>query len=577
MAFDGITIRAIVNELKKELTGARIYKIAQPENDELLLTFKCDTGVTKRLVLSVNPSLPLVYFTDENKQSPATAPNFCMLLRKHIQNGRIKSITQDGLERIIIFEIEHLDEMGDMCRKKLIVELMGKHSNIIFINDRGVIIDAIKHIPVTVSSVRQVLPGRDYFVPESTKKQNPLTEDFDGFKEKLLHKAGDKAKAIYTSYEGISPFYANEILVRAGLDGEEDNSLHNLEKLYASFEYSMELIRKAEFTYLTVYENGVPFEYSVLPLTGFSEDRKKYFDDISAMLLGFYKEKEIISRIRQRSTDLRKIVQTHLERDVRKYDLQLKQLKDTGKMDKYRIYGELLNTYGYDIREGEKEAEVLDYYTNERIRIPLDETLSPLKNSQRYFEKYQKLKRTREALTKLTEEVKSEMDHLESIQNSLDIARSQEDLSEIKEELILSGYIKRKGADKKKKAISKPLHYRTKEGFDIYVGKNNIQNEDITFNLANGGDWWFHAKKIPGSHVIVKSGGKELPDSVFEDAARLAAYYSKARGADKVEVDYVKRKEVKHPNGSKPGFVVYYTNYSMVIDTDISSLIILDD
>ena len=250
----------------------------------------------------------------------------------------------------------------------------------------------------------------------------------------------------------------------------------------------------------------------------------------------------------------------------------MKQLRDTEKMDKYKVYGELLNTYGYSARPGDKKIRVLNYYTNEEIDIPLDETKTALENAQKYFEKYNKMKRTYEALAALTVEVKAEIDHLESLQNSLEIAVSEDDLASIREEMVRSGYIRRKGGEKTPKLKSSPFHYITKEGFHIYVGKNNLQNEEITFNLANGNDWWFHAKKIPGSHVIVKTEGKELPDSVFEDAARLAAHYSKAKGADKVEVDYVRRKEVKHPNGSKPGFVVYYTNYSMLIDTEISHI-----
>ncbi len=592
MAFDGITIRAVVTEFHKTLPGSRLYKIAQPEEDELLLTFKCDKGVTKRLVLSANASLPLAYFTEENKASPATAPNFCMLLRKHIQNGRILSVTQPGLERIIHFSVEHLDEMGDLRKKTLIVELMGKHSNIIFVNEEGMILDAIKHIPASVSSVRQVLPGREYFLPEGNRKDHPLEETEEGFLSKIGKKPLSAAKAIYTTYEGISPFYAGMICTAAGIDADApvsslkglhnaDNSLHNdingLHKLYESFSASMTAIREERFVPRIVYDNGVPFEYAVLPLAGYPEESVKCFDDVSSMLLSYYREKEIVSRIRQRSTDLRKIVQTILERDVKKYDLQRKQLQDTEKADKYRICGELLNTYGYDIPEGADKAELPNYYTNETLVVTLDPTLSAKQNAQKYFDRYNKMKRTREALTTLTEEVKQEIDHLLSLQNALDIARTVEDLSEIREEMTVSGYIRRRAGDKKKPARSKPLHYRTKEGFDIYVGKNNLQNEYITFELANGGDWWFHAKKIPGSHVIVKTEGKELPDSVFEDAAALAAHYSKAEGADKVEVDYVKRKEVKHPNGSKPGFVVYYTNYSMLIGTDISHLVLLDD
>lgn len=596
MAFDGITVSCLVKELNDNILNGRIAKIAQPESDELLLTIKGISEGQKRLLISASASLPLIYFTENNKPSPITAPNFCMLLRKHISNGRITQISQPSLERVIFITIEHLDEMGDLRHKKLAIELMGKHSNIIFINEDNIIIDAIKHIPSSVSSVREVLPGREYFIPETTDKADPLTEDYDGFSHRILKSNMPIFKAIYSNYTGISPFFSQELCYEALIDGdmstdslknskdspcilegmpaefldnEETSSLH---MLFNCFTNAMESIKCGEYEPQIVYENGVPQEYSVLPLMSYQTDNKINYSSISELLENYYKEKAQITRIRQKSTDLRKIVDTILERDLRKYELQLKQMKDTEKKDKYKVYGELLNTYGYNAAPNAKSITVLNYYTNEELTIPLDPDLTPIDNAKKYFEKYNKLKRTKEALESLIIEVKAEIDHLESISNSLDIAANEDDLIAIKEEMTESGYIRRNRSEKKPKIKSQPFHYITPEGFHIYVGKNNIQNEEITFKLANGNDWWFHAKKTPGSHVVVKTEGKELPDSVFETAAKLAAHYSKAKGSNKVEVDYVRRKEVKHPNGSKPGFVVYYTNYSMLIDSDISQL-----
>ena len=273
------------------------------------------------------------------------------------------------------------------------------------------------------------------------------------------------------------------------------------------------------------------------------------------------------------SADLRRIVQTALERNIKKYDLQLRQIKDTEKRDTYRIYGELLNTYGYGIAPQSKSMEALNYYTNEMITIPLDPDLTPQENAKKYFDKYSKLKRTYEALTELTAQVKEEIEHLESVSTALDIALQEEDLVQIKEELTESGYIRRKGGSKKEKITSKPFHYISSDGFHMYVGKNNYQNDELTFKFATGNDWWFHAKNMPGSHVIVKcDGADELPDRTFEEAGRLAAYYSKGREQDKVEIDYIQKKHVKKPAGAKPGFVVYYTNYSLMIDSDISGI-----
>ncbi len=272
-----------------------------------------------------------------------------------------------------------------------------------------------------------------------------------------------------------------------------------------------------------------------------------------------------MTRIRQKSSDLRRIVQTALERNYKKYDLQLKQLKDTEKRDKYKIYGELLTTYGYELCGGEKELTCLNYYTNEDIRIPLDPQLTAQENSQKYFGKYNKMKRTYEAMTQMVQETRREIDHLESIGAALDIAVKEEDLVQVKEELMEFGFIKRRGpGNKKPKITSRPYHYLSSDGFHMYVGKNNYQNEEVTFKIAGGGDWWFHAKGVPGSHVVVKSEGRDLPDQTFEEAGALAAYYSKGRGNEKVEIDYIQRKHVKKAAGGAPGFVIYHTNYSMM-------------
>ena len=574
MAFDGITIASITAELRSTLLGGRIYKIAQPEGDELLLTIK-NNGSQYRLLLSADASLPLVYLTEANKPSPMTAPGFCMLLRKHLQNARIVDITQPGLERIIHLDLEHLNELGDLCRKKLIVEIMGKHSNIIFCDDQGKIIDSIKHISGMVSSVREVLPGRDYFIPQTQEKWNPLRLSYVNFQEHMHQKPMAVYKALYSSYTGFSPVMAQEICYRAGVDGDMPaNVMDNaaLQALYDTLSDMMSQVIAGTFTPTVVYDGKEPIEFAALPLTLYNDKIAKTNDSISALLEQYYAERSTVTRIRQKSVDLRKIVQTALERNVKKYDLQLKQMQDTDKREKYKVYGELLNTYGYNVEPGAKSMEALNYYTNEMITIPLDDTLTPQENAKKYFDKYGKLKRTYEALSELTVQVKEEIEHLESIMTALDIAMQEEDLVQIKEELIESGYIRRKGGTKKAKITSKPFHYVSSDGFHMYVGKNNYQNDELTFKFATGNDWWFHAKKIPGSHVIVKTEGQELPDRTFEEAARLAAYYSKGRDQEKVEIDYLQKKNVKKPNGAKPGFVVYYTNYSMAIDSDISGI-----
>ena len=577
MAFDGITIHALVNEFNNKLKDGRINKIAQPEKDELLLTIKASKGQF-RLILSANAGLPLAYITENNKPSPLTAPNFCMLLRKHINNGKIISITQPGLERIIDFHIEHLDEMGDLCTKHLIVELMGKHSNIIFIDDNDRIIDSIKRINASVSSVREVLPGFTYFIPNTGDKLDALTTTRDEFINNVLTKNLPLSKAIYTTYTGFSPLVAEDLCYESSIDSrvaacelDENAGIH----IAGIFNNYADDIKSCNFTPCIAYRNGQPHDFYVTTPSSFPQEDCKFYDSVSVMLEQFFSEKNNISRIRQRSADLRQVINTALDRNYKKYELQLKQLKDTEKRDKYKLYGELLNVYGYEIQQGAQECSVLNYYDNTTITIPLNSTLTPQENSQKFFEKYNKQKRTYEALSELIISTKSEIDQLESIKTSLEIATSYDDLIQIKEELITYGFIKNKFTGKKgrpEKSKSKPFHYISSDGFDIYVGKNNIQNEELTFKLAVGNDWWFHAKNMPGSHVIIKSMGKELPDRTFEEAAKLAAYYSKGRDMEKVEIDYVEKKQVKKVPGAALGFVIYHTNYSMNIAPDISGI-----
>ncbi len=569
MAFDGIVIANLVHELNQKILSGRISKIAQPEKDELLLTIKGTEG-NQRLLISANASLPLLYFTETGKPSPMTAPNFCMLLRKHIANGRIVSITQPGLERIIRIEVEHLDEMGDLRRKFLVAELMGKHSNIIFCDENDMILDSIKHISAQVSSVREVLPGRTYFIPHAGEKQNPLEITEEDFIRTLRSTPQPLSKAIYMTLTGISPVSAAEICHLASLDGDLPAGEYpdaELTHLYHAFTWIMDDVREGNFSPVIVYRGDSPVEFSSVPLTMMEGDgyRTVSFDSVSSLLETYYAEKNTISRIHQKSTDLRKIVSNALERNYKKLDLQKKQLRDTEKREKFRIWGELLNTYGYGLSGGEKSITCLNYYDNTEIQIPLDPTLTAQENAKKYFDKYGKQKRTFEAVSEQLKQTESEIAHLESISSSLDIALYEDDLVQIREELAEYGYIRRKySGGKKPRITSRPFHYLSSDGFHIYVGKNNYQNEELTFRLANGGDWWFHAKGIPGSHVIVKTEGKELPDRTFEEAGALAAYYSKGRSADKVEIDYIQRKFLKKVPGAAPGFVIYHSNYSLV-------------
>ena len=581
MALDGLTIHALVDELKNKLNGGRLLKIAQPENDELQLTVRVEKTQYK-LLISAGASLPLMYITENSKVSPLTAPNFCMLLRKHLNNAKIIDIYQPGLERIINMKVEHYNDMGDLCYKLIIVELMGKYSNIIVTDLEGKIVDSIKHISANVSSVREVLPGRMYFIPDTTNKKNPLEVTKTTFIETIKASSLPISKAIYTSFTGISPVIGEEICFRSNIDSEKPANVLDtteLAAIYNSFDDMMECVKLNKFQPNIIFtEEGqdyIPKEFAPFSLSLYSDSKSKitYFDSMSQVLEQFYSQKSAVTRIRQKSYDIRRIVQTTLEKDYKKYEIQAKQLKDTEKKDKYKIYGELITAYGYGLEPNATSLVAENYYDdNKEITIPLEKDLTPMENAKKYFDKYGKLKRTAEALESIIVETKEEISHLESIMNALDIAVTEDDLKEIKEELIQSGYIRRKSSDKKAKFTSKPFHYVSTDGYDIFVGKNNIQNEELTFKVANGGDWWFHSKNFPGSHVIVKTNGDELPDRTFEEAASLAAYYSKGRDQEKVEIDYIQRKHIKKVSGSKPGFVIYHTNYSMAIAPNINNI-----
>ena len=615
MAFDGITTACLCREFSDRLTGARIYKIAQTDRDELVITCKPTAergGGQCRLYLSADASLPLAYFTSKTRQAPLQAPSFCMLLRKHLQNGRILSVTQPGLERILRFEVEHLDEMGDLCRHTLAIELMGKHSNIIFLkNDEAgseLIVDSIKHISSLVSSVREVLPGRRYFIPDTQSKRDPITETEEGFDTLLRNRQVPPAKLLMSTYTGISTQMAEELCFRAALSNDRSaSSMTDGDRaaLWREFRGLVDDVQSGRFTPCIYYKleeggrRGAPVGYAAVPMRIYADFPGQFeevrFDSVSELLETFYAQKNEVTRIRQKSADLRRVVQTILERDVHKYDLQLKQIRDTEKRDKYRVYGELLNAYGYSVPAGSKYCDLDNYYTGEKIRVPLDPMLTPMQNAKKYFDRYTKLKRTNEALTALTTEVKSEIDHLESIRTSLDLATNEGDLSQIRQELEDSGLVRRHGGSAKRKPgfdksggrqdsskkgrartpASKPLHYISSDGYDIYVGKNNTQNDELTFRFADPDDIWMHANDMPGSHVILRSGGRrmdEIPDRAFEEAASLAAWYSAGREQGKVEIDYLLRRNVKKPGGAKPGFVVYYTNYSILARADITGL-----
>lgn len=573
MALDGIVIAALVKELRDTLLGGHIQKIAMPEKNELLLTVK-NHAAQHRLLISCEASLPLLYLQAENKPSPLTAPGFAMLLRKHIGSGKITAVEQLGLERIVRIETTQLNELGDIVPRALYTELMGKYSNIIFTDENDVILDSMRRVPASVSSLREVLPGRPYFVPEKLQKTNPLELSETDFTAALTAQGSlPLDRALSSAFSGISSLIAQEVLFRTSLEPREVFDGLSAEKrnaLYSVFSSLMETVRTERFEPVMYLRDEVPVEFSALPLETLKAEglEARRYTSVSELLYSYYALRAESSRMRQKSSDLRRLVQNHLERSQRKRILQEKQLADSQKKEKYRIYGDLLNSYAYQIPAGADHYVAENFYDENRpLRIPLDKNLSPAENAKKYFDRYAKLKRTELAVGAELEKTVQEEAHLASVLTALELATEESDLAEIREELAAFQYVKRQRAQKGKrpqKIQSHPLHFRSSDGFDIFVGKNNYQNEELTFKVASGSDWWFHAKGMPGSHVIVKANGQELPDRCFEEAAALAAYYSKGRDQDKVEIDYLQRRNVKKVNGAPPGFVIYHSNWSMM-------------
>lgn len=578
MALDGITTSAIVSELKSALLGGRIDKIHQPVADEIRMTVRIPGSGAKKLILSANSAHPRIHLTESARENPMTAPLFCMVMRKHIAGGKIIDILQPNFERIVILRVESANEMGDITTKNLILEIMGKHSNLILTDETGKILDSIKRVTHEKSSVREVLPGKAYVFPPSQDKKNPLEAEQDAFLSALHLQEGRKLQEfLYQTYTGISPIMAGEICSRAGLDAShacQETSAAEGEALFAAFSKTTAEIKAAAYQPAIYYqENGKIVDFAVLEMTQFRTLRKKEFDSISALLEGFYHERDNAAHIRQKAHDMRKLVINNIERCVKKKEIQIKTRRETKGMELWKKKGELLTANIYAVPQGVTTFKTIDYYeeTMPEIEIAIDPAKTPAENAQKYFAKYNKAKRTLAALEVQEKQNEEELLYLESVLNALDAAKEEADLSEIRTELAESGFLRRqvqkKGQQKPKK--SKPMRFISSDGYEILVGKSNLQNDELTLRTAEPTDLWMHTKDIPGSHVIIRTGGKsELPETTMEEAANLAAFYSKAKNSSMVPVDYTQRKNVKKPNGAKPGMVIYLTNKTIYIHPD---------
>lgn len=568
MPLDAIALGAIATELDEKLRDAKIEKVHQPERDEIMLVIKSRTGAYK-LVISASGSNARMHLAAESKENPASPPMFCMLLRKHLTGGRIIKIERMGYERAVDIEISCRNELGDIVSRHIICEIMGRNSNIIFLDEKRRIIDSVKHIDLTVSTVRNILPGLTYMMPPAGDRLNPAeatAEDYFNLLENSPE-GRETDRAITDGVMGISPLLAGECVYLAA--GNRDRVIGELsfgekrkisEKLY-------EMMQKAEngdFSPCILYTKNreKAADFAPFPIKQYEGEYVcEKAESMNDAACEFYFMRDRFARMRDRSSSITKVVTNNLRRAEKKLDILQRELKEAADRDKFRIYGELISANIYRIEKGDKELIAQNFYDENQadIKIPLDNKLSPSKNAERYFTKYKKAKNTEIYANEQIDITLKEIEYLDSVLYSVTNAKTPQDLGEIREELVFAGYIKGDNGKKKKDKQSHmgaPMEF-SYEGYTIYVGRNNVQNDYLTLRMSRSNDLWLHTKNIPGSHVLIKYVGEDFPNKVIEKAAEIAAFYSKGRNSSYVEVDYCPVSHVKKPNGAKAGMVIY--------------------
>lgn len=560
MSFDGMFTYAMLQELKANLETGRINKIHQPFSNELIFQVRT-SGVNRKLLISAHPSYARVHFTNEAYGNPAEPPMFCMLLRKHLEGSIIEKVSQHELDRILIIETKGRNEIGDLIEKQLIIEIMGRHSNIILIDkDKNIIIDSIKHIPMALNRHRTILPGHPYVLPPEQQKSDPLEATEETILKKVDFNSGKLAGQLVQAFEGISPLLANEIVHQAGIA--------NRSSLPKAFMDTMARIRARQFIPSLITNEGKDYFY-MIPLSHLKGENQT-FDSISELLDRFYYGKAERDRVKQQANDLLQFISTEKKKNEKKIKKLEQTLKDAEKAQQYQLYGELLTANMHSMKQGDKEIEVINYYDENggTIVIPLDPQKSPSQNSQTYFQKYQKAKNSVAIVEEQIEKAREEISYFDGLMQQMESA-SPKDIAEIREELMEEGYVRsRKGKQQKKNKPQKPVleQYKSSDGTEILVGKNNKQNEYLTNRFAARDDIWLHTKDIPGSHVVIRS--QTPSDETILEAAHLAAYFSKAKSSSAVPVDYTKIRHVKKPSGSKPGFVIYDNQQTLYVTPD---------
>lgn len=573
LALDGIFLYSLCQEFKDKITGGKVEKINQPEKDELLLSIKKDR-VSFKLLISASAVYPRIHFTDIAKENPMSPPMFCMLLRKYLTSSRIVDVRQLQSDRVLFLDFQSKDEFGFDSIYTLVIEIMGRHSNITLVRAKdNMIMDSIKHVTPDINSIRCLYPGIKFVYPPSSEKLNPFNYSYDDLFKFVTESELKMDKNFFSKvFTGVSTGLSKELHNRLTLKNIT-LSLENLNVINDYVHEQFDNLYNKNFYFATYSLENHLKDFHCVRLTYMNDYDMIEYPSPSNLLDRYYAEKDKEDRLSSRTSNLQKLVNTNLDRCFKKLDILKNNLKECEEKDNYRIFGELLTANIYNIKPGDESIEVLNYYSEEGefVKIKLDPNKSSSQNIQIYFKKYNKLKKSEEAASIQIDSTKDEISYLQSVLTNILNIEDYNSIDEIKNELMETGYIKFKKDSKKKDKKSKPMHFVSSDGIDIYVGKNNIQNDFLTLKFADKNDIWLHTKEIPGSHVIIKHKG-DLPETTLDEAANLAAYYSKAKDSSKVAIDYTEARHVHKPNGAKPGMVIYYTNKTIYITPEKPTL-----
>ena len=570
MAYDACMMRAVISEYRKRFPEAKIEKIVQPQNDEV--DFLIHSGKnTSRLVFNVGPNCPRMQLSSVQKENPLKAPMFCMLLRKYFSGAKIINVTQPNFDRIAEFQISCYDEMGFSTVRYAVCEIMGKYANLIILDSERKILSALKIVDFSSSSVRQVIPGLKYQTPKMAEKLLPTVIDEKAFYEKLdsFNKTRSVEKFITETYSGIATQIAHELCYRATGEIDTPIELVDRHRLYKTFLEWQNLLINEDYRPTLIYgEDGKPADYSYMDITYRTEMLHECFSDFSSLFDKYFSERDRIERVRQRGRDLISLVSSARQRTERKLEIQRQTLIESERGEYYRRCADLITANIYRIKKGDSRLIADDYYEPSvpKVEIELDTRLNPSQNAQRMYKLYNKCKKAKEVLTEQIATWERELAYLDSVSAFIEAAATEAEIAEIREELYRAGYASRMRGYKPQK-IQKTMvtELKTSRGLSVLVGKNNTQNDYLTFKVAKHNDIWFHVKGAPGSHVILVCEGEEPADSDYTEAAEIAARYSSLSSAPAAEVDYTRVRNVKKPNGAKPGYVIYKTNFTAYV------------